>query len=98
SPANGADEDILPHDIFIFTCKFLYRTITDVTGEFHLPPAILRLCIPLREDQIMRVRGVNLGDAPIIAYDFDFIRETRNTDGLFANNCALRFNDNLSIL
>ena len=70
----------------------------DVAAKFHLPPTILRLCIALREDQIMGVGVVNLRDAPVIPNDFDFIGEARNADGLSADGCVFRLNDDLTVL
>jgi hypothetical protein len=43
----------------------------DPPPELHLPEAILRVGVPLGEEQVVGVAGVDVGDAPAIADDGD---------------------------
>ncbi len=68
-PAERADKTIgiqcaCPHD-------FRERAASYSTGKLHLPEAILRVYESLRHEEIVGVRGVDVGDAISVPVDFD---------------------------
>ena len=46
--------------------------------QLHLPQTVLRLHVALREEQVVGVLGVDVGDAPAIADDVDRVAKPRN--------------------
>jgi hypothetical protein len=56
-----------------FSEKLTQTTTRSSTVEFHLPQAILRVYESLGEEEIVDVLGVNMGNSPTIADNFDRI-------------------------
>src|SRR5690606_20056022 len=72
-PAEGADEHIRTHQVVVCAGEFLNCASADVTVELHLPPAILRVGVALREEEIVQGAGVDVGDTPFVTEDFNLI-------------------------